>query len=196
VRIARYRRCLETTSQLKTSATQSCDPPACWTGNFYQFELVAYTGENIQAGSLDGTFTGFGISPSVNENGAVAFVGQVSVTGVRLETLFFFGEAGSTSLTAVAPNFLDSSRTFDDAVQINDTNQIVAQDRFSGAPPSTYLRVWDGNNPEQFTLVTEATGSSKDKFEALRTDPAIDASNIVALSALNRQHDRDRPSGS
>ena len=169
------------------SGDQSCVPPACWTGNFYQYELVAYTEESVQVGNENGTLTGFGVSPSINEDGTVAFVGQVSVSGVDFGDTLFLGTAGSTALTAVAPNFLDFSRTFDDAVQINDGNQIVAQDRFSGSPPSTYLRVWDGNNPDLYTIVTEATGSSHDKFKEVLTDPAINSSNGVAFSALDKQ---------
>ncbi|MGD0182913.1 MAG: hypothetical protein ABSC15_24130 [Terriglobales bacterium] len=165
---------------------QTCDPPACWIGNFYQYELVAYSGESVQVGNENATFTGFGISPSINENGTVAFVGQVDVSGVPFGDTLFFGNPGSTALTAVAPDFLDSERTFDDAVQINDSNQIVAQDRFSGAPPSTYLRVWDGNSSNSFTLVAEATGSTHDKFAAVLTDPTINSTNSVTFSALDK----------
>jgi hypothetical protein len=139
--------------------TPACVPPACWTGNFYQYEIVAQTGESVQIGSINATLTGFGISPSISEFGAVAFVGQVSdSSGTALGDTLFFGDPGSTSLNVVAPSFLSTSRTFDDAVQINDSNQLVAQDRVSGAPPYTYVRIWDGGNPDHFTLVAQGPG--------------------------------------
>lgn len=162
----------------KRSEPQTCTPPNCWIANSYHYEIVAQSGESIPLGTL----TGFGIYPSINENGSVAFVGQVANGGQSLGDTIFYGNSGSSDLTAVAPNFLSTSRTFDDAVQINDGNQIAAQDRFAGAPPHYYVRVWDGNQQNSFTLVAQ---SSSTGFQAVLTDPAIDFSSDVAFSALD-----------
>ena len=162
------------------STAQSCMPPTCWTGNFYQYEIVAQTNETVDVGTL----AGFGNSPSINEFGTVAFVGQVSQNNVPVGDTLFFGNPGSSTLTDVAPNFLNVSRTFDDAVQINDSNQIVAQDRFDGAPPTFFMRVWDGSQQNFFTLVAKS-GST---YKAVLTDPAINFSNDVAFSALDSNY--------
>jgi hypothetical protein len=165
------------------SAAQNCAPPNCWTGNFYQYEIVAQTGETVDVGTL----TGFGIYPSINENGTVAFVGQVSSgSGQLLGDTLFFGAAGSSAVTTVAPNFLSTSRSFDDAVQINDNNQIAAVDEFSGSPPNFYLRIWDGNNPGSETDVATATGpTSGRKLQAVLTEATVNIANGVAFSALD-----------
>jgi hypothetical protein len=170
---------IATAQHVRRSLPSPCAPPSCWTTNSYQYEIVAQTGETIPLGTL----AGFGISPSINQNGSVAFVGQVADgSGTALGDTLFFGDLGSTDLTAVAPNFLINSRTFDDAVQMNDGNQIAAQDRFAGSPPHYYMRVWDGNQTNSFTLIAQ---SSSDGFEAVLTDPAIDFSSDVAFSALD-----------
>jgi hypothetical protein len=178
--------CFSVVGLCSQSRAQTCSPPNCWTGDFYQYEIVAQTSETTSVGTL----TGLGVSPSINENGSVAFMGQVSSGGQSLGNTIFFGNAGSSDLTVVAPNYLNTRRTFDQAVQINNKNQIVAQDRFSGAPPSYFLRIWDGNNPNLFTLVAKATGSSDDIFSAILGSPAMNASNNVAFSALDLKFDQ------
>jgi hypothetical protein len=162
------------------SIAQTCAAPTCWTGSFYQYEVVAQAG---QANSV-GIFSGFGTGPSINENGTVAFVGQVqNNSGQALGDTPFIGEIGSGTATAVAPSFLSPSRTFGNALQINDANQVATQDRFAGSPPFYYLRVWNGNQQNTFTLVAQ---SSKTGFQAVLGNPAIDFSNDVAFSALNQ----------
>jgi hypothetical protein len=163
------------------SEAQTCQPPSCWSGNFYQYQIVAQTSQTTSVGTL----TALGVGPSINDIGTVAFSGQVSNAGTVLGNTIFLGDPGSTSVTVVAPSFLNAKRNFDQAVQINSGNQIIAQDRFAGAPPSYYLRVWDGNKTDSFTLVAEATGSNKDVFAAILTAPTINSSNDVAFSALD-----------
>jgi hypothetical protein len=164
------------------SSAQTCSPPNCWTGHFYQYEIVAQSSETVDVGNL----TGFGISPSINEGGTVAFVGQISnSSGQPLGDTLFFGDVGSSKLTTVAPSFLNTSRTFDNAVQINEGDQIVAQDRFSGSPPTYFMRVWDGTKQDSFKLVAKS-GSS---LQAILTNPATNFSGDVAFSALDQNFD-------
>jgi hypothetical protein len=33
------------------SIAQSCTPPTCWTGNFYQYEIVAQNNESVDVGT-------------------------------------------------------------------------------------------------------------------------------------------------
>ncbi|HXM59921.1 MAG TPA: hypothetical protein VN950_03625 [Terriglobales bacterium] len=162
------------------SIAQSCTPPNCWVGSFYQYQIVAQTG---QTNSL-GTFSSFGLGPSINEYGTVAFVGQVESSSQQiLGNNPFIWNPSSGTPTAVAPNFLDDQRTFFGTLQINDENQIVTQDEYAGDPPFYYGRVWDGNQQNSFTLVAQ---SSESGFEAILGNPAIDVSNDVALSALDQ----------
>lgn len=162
------------------SIAQSCAPPNCWVGSFYQYQIVAQTG---QTNSL-GTFSSFGIGPSINEYGTVAFVGQVeNSSNQNLGTNPFIWNPGMSTPTAVAPDFLDGQRTFWGTLQINDENQIVTQDELSGSPPFYYGRVWDGNKQNSFTLVAQSSGSG---FKAILGNPAIDFLNDVALSALDQ----------
>jgi hypothetical protein len=161
------------------AVAQSCAPPNCWVGSFYQYQIVAQTG---QTNSL-GTFGSFGIGPSINEYGVVAFVGQVENSSSQsLGNNPFIWSSGSGTPTAVASDFLDDQRTFFGALQINDENQIVTQDEFAGRPPFYYGRVWDGNQQNSFTLVAQSSASG---FQAILGNPAIDMSNDVALSALD-----------
>jgi hypothetical protein len=162
------------------SAAQSCPPPNCWIGNFYEYQIVAQTG---QANSL-GTFSGFGIGPSINEFGDVAFIGQVqNSSGQGLGNNPFIWNPSSNTPTAVAPNFLNGQRNFFGTLQINDQNQIVTQDEFAGSPPHYYGRVWDGAQQNYFTLVAQSSSSG---YQAILGNPAIDNSNDVALSALDQ----------
>jgi hypothetical protein len=160
------------------AAAQNCNPSS-WTGNFYQYEIVACTNESVQVGNIQGNLTGFGVAPSINENGTVAFDGQVSGSSGLLGDTLFMGAAGSTDLTAVSL-VLDLNTTFDDAVQINDTNQIVATREVQG--PSYHLDVYNGNNPGQFTDVADSGG----KYQAILTDPSINSSNTVVFSAFDK----------
>lgn len=161
------------------SIAQSCAPPNCWVGSFYQYQIVAQTG---QTNSL-GTFSSFGLGPSVNEYGTVAFVGQVENSSEQIlgNNPFIWNPSLGTP-TAVAPDYLDDRRTFFGTLQINDENQIVTQDEYAGNPPFYYGRVWDGNQQNSFSLVAQ---SSETGFEAILGNPAIDYSNDVALSALD-----------
>jgi hypothetical protein len=165
-------------SQGYSLLAQNCAAPNCWIGNFYQYNILAQNGQAVDVGTL----SGFGRGPSINEFGEVAFVGQVSnSSGQALGDTIFFGSANASTLTTVAPTFLNPSRTFDDAVQINDSLQIVTNDRFAGAPPHYYIRVWNGSQPGSFTLAAQ----SGSQFQSVLTDPAIDSSNDVVFSALN-----------
>ena len=57
----------------EVAQAQLCNPPACWPGKFYKFDVVAKTGDVTAAG----TITGFGDQPSINDKGTIAFVGQI-----------------------------------------------------------------------------------------------------------------------
>jgi hypothetical protein len=89
------------------------------------------------------------------------------------------GAADSSGLTAVSL-ILNLNESFDDAVQINDTNQIVAVREDQG--PSYHLDVWNGNNPGSFVDVLD----SSTKYPAILTYAAINSTNVVAFSAYDQ----------
>ena len=159
---------------------QTCVAPLCWPGKFYKFEVMAQTGQVTSAGTL----TGFGTQPSVNENGVVAFVGQIGASNFS----GVFANAGVGSPTWISTGFGSSGRTFDSAVQINDLNQIIARDSIPGSPPPSLLRIWDGNNPGNWTLVARG-GNATDPFASVFTQPAINFSSEFVFSACDQNCD-------
>ena len=143
---------------------------------FYKFDVVAKTGQTTAAG----TFSGFGTGPSVSEMGMVAFVGQLGSAGASI----FMGN-GSATPTWVTAGFVNPNRTFDNSVQINRTNQILANDQVSGSPPSYFDRIWDGTNPGNFTLVAEGCGSCQ--FPSVFSSAALNNLNQAAVSGFDQK---------
>ena len=93
--------------------------------HFYNFDAIARTG------NLD--MTGMSDSPSINDAGQVAFVGNFS-NGSGL----IVGDG--TSLTNINPLFSHSpNRSFGRFAQINDSGQVLAIDSVSGSQPQYLL---------------------------------------------------------
>jgi hypothetical protein len=109
--------------------------------------------------ALEGTagFTGFGDSPSINNNADIAFVGQL---GGGTEGVFF-RDAANKTVRNITPTFSDSQHpyVFGRSVQINDSDQVVAVDRSARAGGGTewLLRVWDAQGTDDFTIRAEAS---------------------------------------
>src|SRR5688572_23574240 len=96
---------------------------------FYDFKVIAVTG---QAG-----LTGIGDSPSINDEGTVAFVGVLAGgQGV------FIGN-GFGDPVNITPAFVSPTRVFGRAVQINNTRQVLARDQVPGSPPTNRILLWD-----------------------------------------------------
>src|SRR5262245_38753248 len=95
------------------------DCPSSYASSYYSHTIIAKTG---QAG-----LTGMGDMPSINDNGRVAFVGQVSGhEGI------FVGDG--INLGNITPDFSnETGRFFGRAVQINNNNQVVGYDRRNGS---------------------------------------------------------------
>lgn len=142
---------------------------------FYKFDVVAQTGQTTSAG----TFSGFGNGPSVSEMGMVGFMGQVGTAGNSV----FMGNGSATPIW-VTTGFLSSSRIFGDSAQINRTNQILANDEVSGSPPAYFDRIWDGNNPGNFTLVAEGCGSCQ--FPSVLSNGTLNNLNQAAIIGFDQ----------
>jgi hypothetical protein len=124
-----------------------------------QYELIAKTGNNIT--SL-GSLTGFGDSPSINDLGNIAFVGQSN----SASDLLVANDLGNITNFSVP-----YSNTFSKAVQINNQDKVVARDSLGGG---SAIRVWDFNNPTSYQVfATGAYPSSGYNFENILPFPSL-----------------------
>jgi hypothetical protein len=142
-------------------------------GKFHQFAVVAESGQN--------GFNGFGVNTSINDNGLVAFVGQLA-TGEGV----FVGN-GTTAAVNITPGFQSSTRVFGSAALINNNNQVAARDRVSGAPPPSLVRYWDANNPGTFTTVARG-GLTGDPFNSVLSLPAFNNNVSTAPQSAIRNY--------
>ena len=142
--------------------------PASSAGPFHKFETIAMTG---QAG-----LTGIEDQPSINDDGIVAFVGKLAgAEGV-------FVADGMSAPTNITPSF-GSGIDYTPAVQINNDNKVVANQRFSGL--LTAVRVWDGNNPDTFeTVATGQFGNAFIYFDSVFSHPSISNNGDVVFSGI------------
>jgi len=179
---------------------QTCDAPSCWPGKFYKFEVMAQAPSTIPL-PTPVYLTGFGNQPSINENGVVAFVGQTAPapasSASSSDGLFMNNGSGQPTYATAFPSFFNAKRSFDSAVQINNANQIVARDTIPGSPPPSYIRIWDGNNPDGVPCPPPSTAlcinetdiaigsATSSHFSSVLTQPAINGSNEVVFSALD-----------
>ena len=153
---------------VQLTRNQSVRAQALPVPTFYKYEIIARSG----AGGL----TGFGDNASINDAGRVAFVGQIAGgEGV------FIGDAAAAA-TNITPGFL---RTFGRAVQINNTNQVVARDRINGAPPPTRVRIWNGNALNAFTTIASGGGNILDDYDSVFTHASANNGGQVVFSALD-----------
>ncbi|MGH9277805.1 MAG: alpha/beta fold hydrolase, partial [Acidimicrobiales bacterium] len=141
-------------------------------------EVAAKTGDSVEVGWSSATFTGFGMEPSVNDDGLVAFIGRHSNGGDGI----FVWDDGVVRM--INPCCSSSSRNYGDAAQINDDGMVVARDRISGAPPSFRIRVWDANETNDWTVVAEGGSSNPDDFTSVTGPASIgDAGDVAFIGA-------------
>lgn len=176
---------------LGASTLASIVPPdgaAAATGSA-TFTVVARSGTTVNVGDTTRTLTGFGRRPSINDFGTVAFVGKHS-SGEGL----FVG--ASNELRSINPSWsANSLRNFGDAAVVNNRSRVLARDRFSGSPPSTFLRIWQGCDAvllpsgscqaDAYDLIAKggATLSNAD-FDAVLGPPSLNNNNQAAFAAL------------
>ena len=135
---------------------------------FYDFVLIADSGAQ---------FDTLGDSPSVNRNGLVAFqASNASGQGV-------WSSDGLTT-TDLTPGFDGSSRAFGRAVMLSDAGNAIESDRVSGAPPSTFIRVWPGDGSGGF--MTLGRGGTNQPYDSALSHPALSANGSSwAFTALD-----------
>ena len=127
---------------------------------FYDFNVIAKTGDLGMTGMQD--------SPSINDQGQVAFVGNFS-DGSGL----IVGDGTPGSLENINPTLShESSRSFGRFAQINNSGQVLAIDHVSGSPGEYRLRTWDSSTPGSNSIIASGGGSFLDSFDALLRRPS------------------------
>lgn len=140
----------------------------------YTYDIIATTGQTPV--NANGPLTGMGDNPSINSSGAVAFVGQFAAgEGIVVGN-------NPKPLNLITPSSVRTARFFGRAVQIDDANQVMANDRVSSSPPLSFERIWNGNNQNSFTLV--ARGGPTYPYDAVFNQGSVNNSQDTAFGAL------------
>ncbi|MGP0069137.1 MAG: hypothetical protein ACLQGP_36750 [Isosphaeraceae bacterium] len=124
--------------RLSPVVLQQLEDRICPTQAPYALSVVASTGATVYApgtgGAAVGTLSNISLA-SINDNGAVAFLGTVGGSNGVVETI----TSGSTT-TLTELSFTNRNFTFP---QIDDDGDVIAQDQYSvNSDLSTYIRVW------------------------------------------------------
>lgn len=125
----------------------------------YIFSVIATTGQDGVSDLAEGV--------SINDSGTVAYIANISAG----QGLFLRRTTGPA--VHINPS-MTGTRLYEPAVQINNSEMIIARDRIAGAPPRTFIRVWDLNGDSH----TIASGPSSD-FSSV--DPFVTLSNLVQI---------------
>jgi hypothetical protein len=139
--------------------------------DFYTYTLIAKTGQQDQKGA---TLTGIAPDPSINDAGQVAFVGDyANGQGILV--------GDGNTLTNINPSFSHTAnRTFSPFVEINNSNQVAAIDRYAG-DASSYLRTWSTTTDSHQDDAIGGEPSSP--FDAILASPAINDSGLTIFPA-------------
>lgn len=135
----------------------------------YRFTLVASTGNEIDS---------IGTGVSINDKGVVAFVAQKQDGS---QDILLGDRYGVRNITlGHSTDFL-----FDEAVQINNTNQVVATDRTVSFPKRTFVRRWNGKSTNAETMIARGQNSAVGyPFDTILTRPSINDNGDVVFSAV------------
>ena len=117
----------------------------------YDFDVIAQTG--------DQGVTGLGSGPSINDSGKVALVGRYADGSDSI----FVGDGTPGSLHDVSA-LRSTLRTFQESVQINNSGQIAAVNRLSGAPATYSLRTWNSTTNNSRVDYKAGAGTGFDSF--------------------------------
>ncbi len=114
---------------------------------FYDYDVIARAGSTVTvAGDTISSFVG---ETSVNDNGRVAFIANVTGANGNGRAVIA-SPAGIGQVQKITFANPSTARNFDIA-QITNDNKVVTTDSISGA---RLLRTWDANSPGNFTLIT------------------------------------------
>ncbi|HUT09612.1 MAG TPA: hypothetical protein VMY42_03885 [Thermoguttaceae bacterium] len=150
---------------------------------FYDFDVLAQTGQN--------GLTSIENAVSINDSGKVAFVAE------RAEgQSVFVADNGGSAPTVVSFANPSIDRSYGREVQINNNNQVAAQDRLAGNPMGTLTRIWDGNTTGSNTVIgfgfspqTTPPSLFEDKFDAVASFVSISNDGKLAFAGLETAND-------
>ncbi len=137
-------------------------------GKFYEYYTVAST--------QPGIFSALG-EPSINDYGLCAFMGQTSI-GQTIWT----SDGNMHPLVDINPGSGNPGTVFfDQQMQINTNNQVVARDSISGT--SSNVRIWNANATDSFTYLARA--GSGQPFNGTFGAPSINKSGGAVLAVIS-----------
>lgn len=141
----------------------------------FSFDVIAKQGQ--------ASLSGMGTGPSINDAGTVAFVGNFQSGAQGL----FVGD-GQGALTNINPSFSnDPTRSFGQAVEINDSGQVVSVDRENNGGSLWRLRTWDSTklNSSLIYARASAAGIQPGDFDALSSYASLANDGGIAYADLN-----------
>src|SRR5262249_31706701 len=106
--------------------------------NFYDLDVLAHTGQNLQVGSTvlniasivaNGQLieSGLGDGPSINRDGKVAFIARSPIQGTWSSNVIFTVDLAG-NCKAINPGTASGVLAFGDALQMNDAGRIATSD--------------------------------------------------------------------
>jgi hypothetical protein len=147
-------------------------------GKFYEYHIIGATGQTPTNAS--GPLTGMGDNPSINANGSVAFVAQFSNgQGVAV------GDGSGSASVLINPSFVGSTRNFGRAVKINDSGNVMANDRVTGNPPLYFERPWSTTTLNSASDI--AKGGPPYTWDAVFNQGAVNSQGDAVFGALDKQ---------
>lgn len=117
-------------------------------------DIIAKTGQTVGGQTISNIQN----DVSINTKSEVGFAADVSPAG---GTGLFIGNS-TDPLRLINPNW--TNRRFDAAIQLNDTDQMIAKDVLAGSPPATRIRRWNGNSIDDYTIL--GAGGSSQSYDA------------------------------
>ncbi len=143
---------------------------------FYRLDVVAASGTN--------NWTGFGLGPSVNNKGKVAFVTK-SVQG---DSVAVWNPLGG--LSDIASGMRSSTRSFGDSAKINNNDEVVTWDRTTGVSPIGEVRVFrSATSNDSTVMVRSLPGFCTQCYDTLYQYPTINNSKILEDDSQTGNHD-------
>lgn len=143
-------------------------------GLMYQWRILSTTSQTpLNATAPMSTLS----PPSINDNGAVAFVAYFSGGGQGVV-------AASPTLAQTVVSFADpsGSRTFGTNAQINDAGDVLAADDYSGL---YYGRLWYADAPGTYaTLIQGGTGQT---YTAVLSNGGVNKNGDAVMPVLDKQ---------
>lgn len=159
-----------------TQLSHAQSGPTVISGKFYRFDVVATP--------TPGGLTDVSQSPSINDNGVVAFTG-VTAAGNGI----YLSDVSGAALRNITSSLTATNRFFTSTPQINNSNRVVAHERLVDAQIRHLLRRWDGSvmNPQPSVIIAGANFVGFNDFDVIYPFAGINNNNQAAFNAQKIQ---------